>query len=804
MSRLGRFELRKVLGKGAQATVWLASDTRLEREVALKRLDTESQAVNVQEWLHEARAVSRLTHPNIVTLFEADEIEGQPCLVFEFVDGPTLAQRLRDSGALPASQAVPLMLGILDALDVAHRQGIVHRDLKPSNVLVGPDGRARVMDFGIAARVASGGDGRIVGTPGYISPEAARAEAPSARMDVFAAGVMLAEMLSGQPLLRERDPYRAVQRVQTETLALPADCEVEDGLRAIVNRALDRDPALRYADAAAMRQALASWTGAQAAPVGAEGGGTLEFLLRRMRHRSDFPAMSTAVARIQKLATSEKESVHSLADEILKDVALTKKLLRLVNSAHFSQAGSGGVSTVSRAIMLVGLSGIRNMALSLILLEHMGNKAHAQQLREEFVRSLMAGHLASELSVVAADAEEAFIGALFQNLGRLLTEFYFPEEATQIRTLVAAAASDASGQTAGMDEQAASRRVLGLSFEELGAGVAQSWGMPETLRHIMRRPAGAPPGQPLPRGPERSRWVVAVANEVADTLLASEPADAARKVEAVSARHARALGWKEPALRQAVQESRTKLATAVSAMGIDLPAAAKARRLLVAAPQAAEKDTVYGLELQPTRSIVSPAAESSDAPTLVLAPQDGGRPQEDAAQLLSAGIQDITNSLVDESVSLSQVLHMVLETMYRALGFRRVIFCLRDPRLEALTGRLGIGDQAQDLAKVFRVSLAVAAGAKPDLFTAICLRGADTLISDVDAGSIAARLPGWFKERVGAPTFLLLPVMMKGAPIALIYADCARAGDIALDERELNLLRTLRNQAVMAFRQASG
>ena len=105
--------------------------------------------------------------------------------------------------------------------------------------------------------------------------------------------------------------------------------------------------------------------------------GTLDFLLRRMRHKSDFPALSDAVARIQRVAASDNESVNSLSREILKDVALTNKLLRLVNTARSSTAGGGSICTVSRAVSLVGFAGIRNMALSLVLLEHMKDKPHA-------------------------------------------------------------------------------------------------------------------------------------------------------------------------------------------------------------------------------------------------------------------------------------------------------------------------------------------------------------------------------------------------------------------------------------------
>ena len=145
--------------------------------------------------------------------------------------------------------------------------------------------------------------------------------------------------------------------------------------------------------------------------------------------------------RIQRVADCENESLGSLSGEILNDVALTNKLLRLVNTAQYSGVGRN-IGTVSRAVALIGFSGIRNMAMSLVLLEHMQDKAHANQLKEDFLRSLMAGMLASELGALVGDSEVAFIGAMFQNLGRMLTEFCFPEEAQQVRTAVCVKGAD--------------------------------------------------------------------------------------------------------------------------------------------------------------------------------------------------------------------------------------------------------------------------------------------------------------------------------------------------------------------------
>jgi eukaryotic-like serine/threonine-protein kinase len=187
--------------------------------------------------------------------------------------------------------------------------------------------------------------------------------------------------------------------------------------------------------------------------------------------------------------------------------------------------------------------------------------------------------------------------------------------------------------------------------------------------------------------------------------------------------------------------------------------------------------------------------DDSAAPMELLSPA-----RVPVADMLAAGIQDITNSMVADDFRLNVVLRMVLETMYRALDFRRVVFCLRDPKTDTLIGRFGLGDGADFMSKRFVVPL------RPvgviDLFSAVCAKGMDTLIVDSSSANIAARLPAWYRQGVAAPSFLLLPMLTKGAPFALIYADKAQPGALELGEKELSLLRTLRNQAVMAFRQA--
>jgi len=795
---LGRFELRRVLGQGGQSTVWLAFDPRMEREVAIKvmRPSPGSDEQAVTQWLQEARNASRVTHPNIVPVYEADVHGRQPYLVFEYIAGNTLDQHLQQRGALPAAEAVALMMDVLDAVAVAHAAGVVHRDLKPSNVVVDAAGRARVMDFGIAARIRDSQSqvpaADSAGTIGYLSPEAANGEAPAPAMDIFSSGLVLAELLMGRPLIMESDPHRAIYRTLHEQLELPKvlPAGVDDRLRAIVQRALARDAKQRFVSARAFQSELELWSKSLQGESGSEGGGsnnsTLEFLLRRMRHKSDFPALSDSVGRIQSMASSETESVGSVTNEILKDVALTNKLLRLVNSAHYARGGN--ISTVSRAVSLVGFNGIRNMALSLVLLEHMQDKAHASQLKEEFLRSLMAGSIGGELCPVLKDSEEAFIGAMFQNLGRLLAQFYFPEEATRVRTLVQSAREP-------MTERAASTSVLGLSYEDLGIGIAKAWGLPVGIQRCMNKPTGAPPSQVPVESAERIRWIALASNEIADVLLKSEPKDVEARIALITKKYAQAMGSSGKQVMAATVKARQKLIDLAAAMEIRVnpgSAAAKLLRMpdeLVSRPASLQAETDGNLgrfELQATQS----APLSADAPIS----RSGV-----VSETLAAGIQDITNAMV-EDFKLTDVLRMILETMYRALEFDRIIFCMRDPKTEMMSGRFGLGQGVEAHVKGFKTHLKAAT---PDLFGVVCLKGADTMITDATEPRIVQRLPAWYAKSLNAPTFLLLPLQIKNAPFGLIYADKVQHGSLELDEKELALLRTLRNQAVMAFKQSS-
>lgn len=791
--KIGRFEIRRELGRGAQSVVYLAWDPQLQREVAIKTLHfADSDPGRNALLLKEARTVSPLRHASIVPIFDVGEQGEDPYLVFEYVEGLNLDQYIRSVGTVDAVRTAQIAVQVLEALAYAHAQGIIHRDLKPSNILIEPSGNARVMDFGIAMRIGGGtrdAADQLVGTPAYLSPEYVTAQRVTPQGDIYAVGLIMLEMLSGRRIVRADSLSTTLYRIANEPVEIPEGLKLADALAHIVLRACAHDAAARYADAAEMRKELQGWLdgGALGETDPAEGTkqSTLAFLLRRMRHKSDFPALSDSVAAINKLTSSDKENISYLSNTILRDYALTNKILRIVNAAHYRQTGAGNISTVSRAVVVLGFDAIRNIAITVLLFEHMQDKANVKDLREAFLRANLAGMLGRDTSKLCMPraGEEAFICSLFQSLGELLAQFYFPEEVDQIRRLMTQKE---------VSLQHASAQVLGLSFEELGIGIARTWGFPPSIVNSMRSLPDGAVRKPVTHE-EGLRVVSGFANELCQVIASAEPAERAKMLTGLNSRFAGGLQISAQQTRDLVTKASQELTDIAAILHVNLKQSPFATRLRGWSGDNGKDEGRTGKE-------ADIGATTAALPELMLDKEEGGGGEAergDAQAILAAGIQDISNSLVDE-VPLNDILRIILETIYRAMGFEHVLLCLRDAKSNAMVGRFGFGPDAIDLAKHLRFTLM----ATPDVFHVALSKGVDVIIDDIDDPKIAARVPDWYRQNLPGRTFVLLPLSIKSVPVAMIYCSKSKAGAIKIPEKELSLLKTLRNQALLAIKQA--
>ena len=218
----GRYRLDAQIGAGGMSTVYRAFDVTLERRVAVKLMHREiaSDSDQLERFRREARSVAQLSHPHIVGVIDAGEEDGRPYIVFEYVEGETLKERIRRVGRLPIDEAIAYAIEIARALGAAHARAIVHRDIKPQNVLVDEEGSAKVTDFGIARSLEEDGltaDGRVLGTTDYVSPEQALGHDVDGQSDIYSLGVVLYEMLSGDvPFHGENQVAVAMKHVRED------------------------------------------------------------------------------------------------------------------------------------------------------------------------------------------------------------------------------------------------------------------------------------------------------------------------------------------------------------------------------------------------------------------------------------------------------------------------------------------------------------------------------------------------------------------------------------------------------------
>src|SRR6266513_1171221 len=267
---LGRYQLERVLGKGAMGIVYEALDPKLHRKVAIKtilisQLDEETAKDFSMLFVREAHAVARLNHPNIVQVYDFGEEGDMAYLVMEFIRGDELKSTLSTGRQFDRKECVRIMCELLDALEFAHEAGVVHRDIKPANVMLDSQGRAKLTDFGVARVTDSDRThaertqaGTVVGTPAYMSPEQIQGQRIDRRTDIFSAGVILYQFLTGQKPFTGEGAWTVAKKIVQEDPPMPSSINValSPEFDRVVAKALAKDPDQRFATAREFSQAL--------------------------------------------------------------------------------------------------------------------------------------------------------------------------------------------------------------------------------------------------------------------------------------------------------------------------------------------------------------------------------------------------------------------------------------------------------------------------------------------------------------------------------------------------------------------
>jgi serine/threonine protein kinase len=777
-ARIGRFEVLSRLGAGAQGAVYLAFDPQLERQVAVKTLTGPGLAdPRVQDALmQEARIVGRFKHANIVPVFDAGSYGEGVYLVFEYVEGQTLAALLRE-GPLAPERAVAIIDDLVAAVAAAHAERILHRDIKPANVLIGPDGRARITDFGIAMpESAVSEENRMWGSLAYLAPEQVAGGAPTARSDVFALGAVCYEILSGQRAFSGDSQEAVLYQVAHKTLVPPSALneKTDPALDAPVLRALSKDPAERYADAPAFHQALGAVRDLDLERRGSSG--ALEFLLRRIKRKPDFPGMSRVIQEITALSSRQNERpVSALANAVLKDYAITQKLLRLANSSYYGQF-SGTIRTISRAVVVLGFQQVNAAALSLVLFENLKGASEADKLMGRLVESLFSGMLARTLAGGGkqVEPEHAFICSLFHTLGELLVLYYFPEEAQDIAV---------TAERRHISPQAAAVQVLGVGYEQLARAVLKEWNFPAEMLATVSRPGAEPLGK-ADTPAKALHQITLMSNELAQVLGEQEGEDLDKALEGAYARYGDALGLSQKDFGGLVGAAREKLNSYLSV--VRLPPAARSRlvkleRAIVGAQ--ADERTVATL-------IETPASEEA-------APGRAPPPASPQAQvdLLTEGMSDLAEMLLGD-FDLNEFLQTTIETVHRGLQLRRSVLFLRDPRRSVLVARYALGGEVEQLVGQLELPF----DGRQDLVKVAFAAGKDVAVEDSADARISRHIPRALMARLAPTTFLLLPLSARQRALGLLYLE--PEGAVQFDERVLKALRAVRGQAAIGFQQA--
>jgi HD-like signal output (HDOD) protein len=570
----GRFQLLRLLGKSERGMLWLALDPQTQQEVMLA-MPRAQPGEAAGAWQQAVRRAARLNHPRLAKVLDIGEHDRWPYVVYDRGVHVTWAEKLSSQG-LAATDLADWVAQAAQGLAFAHEAGTAHHDLQPWWLLIDEDNRVSVVGLEVA-----GAPRASVTQPGGL--DELRAVRDAAGQDVLALGLVAHWCLAGQPPLEEPDIGRVIARMPpqgADFVRLPWSVPrpIPDPLRAIVNRATDRQERHRYLNARTLQRALEGWI----KTTTEQDGGPLALLLDRLRQVGTLPAQPGGADRAAHMALMESARTSDLAEIVLEDMALTFELLRTVNNAqvHGGRVSSDGpVLMLRRAIAMLGVDGVRRAALSLRRWPGPMNDQAAGEMETLMRRVKRAGRVATRLVPAGYDGEVVYLITLLQNLGRLLVQYHFPEEAGQIRRLMQPTivtlpqklgTPPETKEEPGMSAEAASYAVLGADLEALGVAVARHWGLDDSVQQMIRRIAPTAPVRTPDSDADILRACASCANDLVDAMT-MPAARAPKALNLVVQRYARPLGLTGREMQDALQGEGARRPPAASVA----PAAAK-------------------------------------------------------------------------------------------------------------------------------------------------------------------------------------------------------------------------------------
>ncbi len=505
-----------------------------------------------------------------------------------------------------------------------------------------------------------------------------------------------------------------------------------------------------------------------------------------LREDAALPALGQSVSTVSKMASGDSDTVDQLSQAILSDVSLTQRLLRCANSPLYRTRDAAPVTTVSRALVLLGFDQIRTLALSMLIVDSLVEGRRVRSVRRDFGQALGASSVArcTLQRCWPACAEEAAIGAMFRNVGRLIAGIHAPDAVAQVRDEVAM----------GHPEPATAKRVIGRGYDELALEVVSGWGLPPRIQQALH------PIPPRPVAPRSSIDWVTLASAFGDESAILERrhglAGRDRTVSLLSRRFGDALGMETDDIGDVLRQAHEQTLLLAQALGLSSAvgeAGGNAGAAAVGDPDGADAQAGgdggdgedAAAEVAATAAARSPGAGGGAAAR-----------SAEADRRLLASLSKISEALSD-SRGVGRVVQIAAESLREVLGAARTVYFARDDAAAAFRPRAASGCELAPL----RARIAMPVQFAPDLFHAALARGADLHIADIGVESVRTRLPAWLTSAFPATRgFLLLPLMVDGKPMGFFYADRETVGAPPPTSAQIEAIRLLRNQVALALR----